>query len=447
MGKKERNLACAGVILALAVVGASGVCLWWKSEQVIVGGSRYQKGSSPLDLRDQDVSFAHYDNLRDQFPDREILWNVPFQKRHYENTVKKITLTSLAETDVEALTYLPELQYVDASNCFDYEAIQKLRETLPDCQVESYVAAAGQILPWDTEKLEIYQGEDDFQELLGRLPYLPKLREVFFQEPELKAEELKKLGETFPNVKFSWEKTLFRQTLSSETEELDISGMKYGSIEKIEAQTDYLPGLKKLIMCDTGLLNEDIAAFRERSRERFKVIWNVRIRDFELRTDALWFKPAAFSKEVRDCDMRNMAYCEDMLYVDMSGHYVRNIAWVKGTPHLKYLIVKNSPLRDIQPLRHAKELKLLDLSGNDLRDLRPLEDCTALEDLNISEIFGDLSPVENMTWLKHLRVSREEDIFAQKLPDTVINSFGWKQLQNYQDMLKVMEQPGPVVKK
>ena len=447
MRKQEKKLACAGVLLAVAIAGAAGGCLWWKSDQVFVDGHQYRDGTSQLDLRDRDVALSHYQKLREKFPDREILWNVPFQKRHYENNTKKITVTSLTEEDAEVLAYLTELSYVDASNCFDYEALKKLRELKPDCQVESCVAVAGQILPYDVTSLEISEGEDDFEELMARLPYLENLEEVSFTEPQLKAEELKILSETFPLIEFTWEKTLFRQRLSSQTEELDISGMKYTSVEAIEAQTDYLPGLKKLIMCDTGLFNEDIAAFRERSRDRFKVIWNVKIRDFDVRTDAVWFKPSAFSKEVRDCDMRSMKYCEDMLYVDMSRHYVKNIDWVKGTPHLKYLVVTDSPLRDIQALRYAKELKLLDLSGDDLRDLRPLMDCTALEDLTLAAVFSDLSPVGQMDWLKNLRISREESGLEQKLSNTAINGSSWKQLPNYKDMQKLMELPGPTPEK
>lgn len=448
MKKREKTLICIAAVLAIVIVLAAGICLLIKSNLTLVDGIRYPKGTSALDLRDREISFTHFQNLQEKFPGREILWNVPFQQRHYASDTKKITITSLTEQDVDALKYLPELSCVNAENCFDYEALEQLRKAFPDCRVESYVALAGQILPHDAKQLSIPEGEEDFEELMERLHYLPELETVSFTEPRLTAQELNRLRETYPNAVFQWSKNLFHQELSSDTEELDISGMKFESIREVEAQTDYLPGLKKLTMCDTELPNEDIAAFRERSRSRFQVIWNVKIRDFDLRTDAVWFKPSAFSKEVRDCDMRNMKYCEDMLYVDMSRHYVRNIDWVKGTPHLRYLVITGSPLRDIQPLRWAKELKFLDLSENDLRDLRPLQDCTALEDLNLSAVFADISPVSQMTWLKNLRISQDQSSLQNQLPDTAINAASWRQLQNYKDMLKVMEElPGPTLEK
>ena len=440
-------LTVTAVTLALAGAGFAGI-RYNRFQQVPVDGINYRKGSTPLDLRQETITLQHYLNLREAFPDRTILWNVPFQQRAYDCTTEKITITSLRKEDVEALTYLEQLQEIDASNCFDYEALALLRETLPDCRILSYVALDERILPWDTRTLEFQKGRGDFEELQRKLIYLPELETVRFEEPSMTAEELKRLQQLCPQVQFSWTKQLFGSLLSSDTEELDISGMKFESVEEIEAQTDFLPNLKTLTMCDTGLADAEIAAYRERSRSRFKVIWNVRIRDFDVRTDARWFYPAKFGKEVRDCDMRHLKYCEDMLYVDLSRMVVKNMDWAWGTPHLQYLVITESPLRDIQPLRTLKELKLLDLRKVDLRDMRPLADCTALEDLNVAGNYPDLETLGKMDWLHNLWVYGSEEELGAMLPDTVIHSSsreGWKQLENYKEMQKILQMQGPVL--
>ena len=445
MNKAGKILVSATVVVALAAAGVTGWKYWDESNTLLVDGVQYRRGTSLLDLREEEISLTHYRHLQEAFPGREILWSVPFQMRSYANDTEKITVTSLTKEDVKQLELLPELQYVDARNCFDYEALQALRAAKPRCIVDSCVAIAGKIYPYDTEKLEFAEGQEDFEELLRKLAYLPSLKEVHFTEPTLTPQELQELEKTFAEVTFTWDKTLFGKHLSRDTKTLDISGRKFKSIEDVKAQTDYLPELTKLTMCNTGLPYDDIAAFRERSS--FKVIFNVRIRDFDVRTDAVWFMPSKFGKEVRDCDMRNLKYCEDMQYVDLSRNVVKNIDWVRGTPHLKYLVIKESPLRDLQFLRDAKELRLLEISNTDLRELEPLQGCTALEDLNLSGFLGDISALREMDWLQNLWAIGGDSLKNQ-LPDTNIhgsNEGGWKQLKNYREMQELLEKRGPTL--
>ena len=441
MKKTGKILTAAAVTLTLTAGSAAGL-YFYSTQLVQVDGIPYRRGIQPLDLREEEISISHYENLQKAFPQRKILWTVPFQQRFYDNNVEKITVTSLSQEDAETLAYLPNLKQVDASNCFDYQALQLLRQLKPDCQVDSFVAVDGQILPWNTEKLEFSRGRGDFEELKEKLAYLPKLQRVAFREPHMTAEQLNALREAYPQIEFFWTQRLFGKLLNSEQRILDISGMKFEEIEEVEAQTDYLPKLQKLIMCDTGLDYEEIAAYRERSRQRFQVVFNVIVKNLDLRTDIVRFVPSELNVAPADHETRYLKYCEDLVYVDLSRCVVRNIDWAWGTPHLQYLIIKDSPLRDIQALRNLKELKLLELSKLDLRDMRPLQDCTALEDLMITGVSPDIGVLGRMTWLKNLWVNGGREELRSMLPNTAVHAEyegGWKDLPNYRTMQTILD--------
>ena len=447
MKKTGKILTAAAVTLTLTVGSAAGLYLY-STQLVKVDGIPYRKGNRPLDLREEAISAAHYEHLRKAFPQREILWKVPFQQRFYDSNVEKITVTSLSEADAEILAYLPELKQVDASNCFDYKGLQLLRQLKPDCQVDSFVAVDGQILPWNAETLELSKGRGNFEELMEKLAYLPKLQKVSLQEPRMTAKQLNDLRTAYPEVSFFWTQRLFGKLYNSDQRTLDISGMKFKSIEEVEAQTDYLPNLEKLIMCDSGLEYEDIAAYRERSRERFQVVFNVIIRNLNVRTDIVRFVPSELGTAPADHETRYLKYCEDLVYVDLSRCIVRNIDWAWGTPHLQYLIIKDSPLRDIQALRNLKELKLLELSKLDLRDMRPLQDCEALEDLMVTGVFPDIGVLGRMTWLKNLWVNGGRKELRTMLPHTAVHAegeSGWKDLPNYKRMQTIHDPQIPEI--
>ena len=444
------------VLLLAVVLGAvAGGYYWTVITYIKVDGIRYERNAAQLDLRGQKVSPEHHENLQKALPDCKILWDVPFQQGTCSSDTQKITVTAIAQEDIQQLRYLPDLQEVDATKCIDLPMVQKLQEAYPDLKVTYGVEIGGEILDMGTESLNLDAGEGDFTQLMDRLAYLPQMKSIYFEEPELTADELMQLQEAYPGIQMTWTKTVFGKPMSCDTEELDISGMQFASVEEIEKQANYLTGLKKLTMCDTGFANEDIAAFRERARGRYKVVWNLKIGQIMVRTDDTWFMPTKLHLDVKDRDVQNLKYCEDMICIDLGHNVIKNIDWLRGTPHVKYLIIADGPLREIDAIGTLKELKFLELFMTDIRDITPLLGCTALEDLNVARIPASLRPLSEMKWLKNLWmsggwVSREDEAFLrQELPNTRIDAAhhhnccgrGWRQIQNYYDMRDILGMP------
>ena len=99
----KKKLIAVLVIIALVLillVGGAVAYLWYQNNHIFVEGEAYPKASQQLDLREEDISFSHYESLRSQLPDCQILWNVPFQGGKYSNDSKSLTVSALTEQDI-----------------------------------------------------------------------------------------------------------------------------------------------------------------------------------------------------------------------------------------------------------------------------------------------------------------------------------------------------------
>ena len=72
--------ALLAVILILAIVlSIIGGAFLILSGNYLIDFRLYPKNAASMDLREEDVSIAHYEALHQKLPKCKILWNVPFQ--------------------------------------------------------------------------------------------------------------------------------------------------------------------------------------------------------------------------------------------------------------------------------------------------------------------------------------------------------------------------------
>lgn len=86
MRRKKNPLVTILVTLAVAVTLIAGgltAFIIYQNTHVFVENKAYPIRAQSLDLREEDISFAHYDSLHSLLPDCQILWNVPFQGGRY----------------------------------------------------------------------------------------------------------------------------------------------------------------------------------------------------------------------------------------------------------------------------------------------------------------------------------------------------------------------------
>ena len=448
------------LVLLLAVGGMVGYHVWYQGSHIFVEDAVYEKELTSLDLRGTGVSLDHYEAVRQQLPDCEIRYDLPFQGGFYADDTREITITSLTEEEVALLDYLPELEKVNAEGCTDYDQLLALQARRPSCEITYTVELYGKTYANDAKTLSFGSEQLDLQLLREALAYLPDMASITFDQPTVAAEELKALLADYPNIAITWEKDAFGVTYGSDATEIDLSGMEFASLEEVEQALVWFPNLEKVVLCNAGTgpkepFDDDaMAAFREKMRPEYKVVWSVYINGLEVRTDDTYFMPAKHSKVVTNFQVQKLKYCEDMICVDLGHMAIQDISFVEGMPHLKYFIIVDAPLMFIEPISTCKELIYLEFFWTWINDFTPLLECTAMQDLNVSRTNGDPMVFKEMTWLKNLWIDGNDLTDTEKkeleaaLPNTYIKycyglmaGNGWRLLQNYYDMRDLLGMP------
>lgn len=516
--KKKWTLLLIGCFLLIGI--ALGVFL---NYHVWAAGRFVPRSSVELDMRGEKLSVADFEKLREEIPECKITWDVPFQDSYCDSSTQTIQVSSLTEEDVLILDYLQDLTWLDAAQCTDYDALLAFQARRPECRVTYQVTLGGDVYPNDVtalhienpsaeeleEKLnfllevsevhlsgqlpdviEIQNLQDAFPEISFRwdvpfgdtildstareldfsekcidysdavalLRWFPALEKVNMRGCGLTDEEMMALAQRYPQCFFLWDMQIGEVTVSTDAEEIDISGQILQSTEEVEELLPYFPNLKKVIMCKCGLDDETMDALNKRY-EDIRFVWSVRIRYVYVRTDATYFYPFKFDRDmtVDSDDLYPLRYCTDMVCIDV-GHMwgVKDCEWAAFMPNLKYLILGETSVSDLTPLSNCKNLAFLELFTIPVTDYSPLLGCTGLEDLNLGKTYGDPAPIAQMTWLNNLwwsgvagthglPCSDAPDWLPEALPDTVVRfnlehptADGWRKLENYYGMRDFM---------
>ena len=102
------------LILVLLAGAGYGGWYWYRETHIFVEDAVYAKDSETLDLRGTGVSLEHYETVRQQLPDCEIRYDLPFQGKFYADDTTEITVTTPTAEEVALLDYLPNLHTVHA---------------------------------------------------------------------------------------------------------------------------------------------------------------------------------------------------------------------------------------------------------------------------------------------------------------------------------------------
>ncbi len=502
--------------IALLLVLLLGFSIFWVQSHIFVEKKPYPKNATYLDLTDKEISIEHYRQLQATLPGCEIDWMVPFQGQRYAENTKSLKIADITDAEMTILTYFPNLETVQAEGCRNYAQLQKLQTAYPGVKVTYTVPVDGKEYDQDTTAITIAnltaedaalldylprlaqvnaQGCTDYEQLAAlqanrpnvdvqysvtlfgqeysvgtttklelknpdvsqlveQLRHLTNVETVLMQEPEATGEELRQMMADFPNVHFAWEKTVLGKTYTSEDTEIDFSNMTL-TTDDVEKAMVYFPNAEKVIMSNCGIDNETMAAFRDKMRPEYKVVWTVIVTGQRVRTDDTIFHSSGRGVALIHEQSYDLFYCEDMIIVDVGHSMIKSIEWVRGMPNLKYLILADNWLRDISAISSCKNLIYLELFLNDyLKDITPLIECTALEDVSVADTYVDLKPFAQMPWLKNLwcnnckATEEERKLLTENLPNTHIEfdhgfttGGGWRQLQNYYDMRELMGLP------
>lgn len=251
MSKKLITVLCVIVlVLALVIAGATGF-LWYRNTHVFVEGKAYPVDAQTLDLRQETISQAHFDQLQELLPDCQIVWMVPFQGGSYDSLSTQIHLSTLTREDIALLkAYFPALKQVDASECREYSLLEELQQALPGVKVSYQVSLGSKSFAPDTTELALEEGDYDLDTLTQNLPHLPQVTAVTFLRTELTLEQVEQLRADFPEVEFNYTVTILELEQSDDTETIDLSAMESSDLEQTLSRLKMLPKLFAVELCD-----------------------------------------------------------------------------------------------------------------------------------------------------------------------------------------------------
>ena len=385
--------------------------------------------------------------LAERRPDCRVLCRIPLGGKTWTQDARRLFIRDGKAGEIlkklGALSHAEELTFL--GQLPSTRELNAIRERFPRVKLSWRVELAGKNLPHTQENLDLTCMEiGDVSALREKLLYFPYLKSLDFRGTPMEEKDRRLLKKYYPQVEMTWEADLDGVKAPADTEILDLSGHQQLTLQQVEAEAAYLPRLQKIILCDCGFQNEDLAALNQRLQP-VRVIWNVQAGGRNTRTDETYFAPNKWGLKMDNENIYNLRYCTDMICVDI-GHAkgVTNCQWAAFMPNLEFLILADSKVKDLTPLQNLKKLKFLELFLLPNQDLSPLLGCTALEDLNLCYIYADPKPIAEMTWLKRLWWSGcwpAKHLLEKKLPGTQKNfrtrsstGEGWREGHLYYEM-------------
>ena len=391
--------------------------------------------------------------------------DVSLDGESYSPLAAGLTLTGRGVTAgelSESLARLPEVRFVELRDAeFTASERRTLREEHPEVVFEWPVTILGEkYLSTETELS--FAGRPDLDdasltEIWEAAEEFPGLRTVDLTDCGLDNAALHALDEALGDVDVRWTIELYGVPVCTTDTQIDLSGRKVGDNgAAVEEALPLFSRLEKVVMCDCGVSNEDMDALNRR-HENVRFVWMVDVQWAAIRTDALYFTPYAASgvaQTHRRAGLKNLQYCPDLIALDVGHSHTRELGYLEGMPHLKYLIIVENYLTDMEAIGKLKELKWLEMFQCSVRshDLSPLVNCTSLEDLNICYVTipGDnvYETLRQMKWLKRIwcsgtRMTRAQlKSLREELPDCEIwcrtgdESTGstWRYSESYYEM-------------
>lgn len=399
------------------------------------------------------MSCTCYDALMSKSLERQDIaftWQVQVGDVTLLNTDTSLDLSGKtldAEALMQNLYYLPALTAVDITNTnIGAEDGAALEARYPNIAFLRTIDLFGVQVNTDATELDLTKASitDDTQ-LIDALSSLKNLTSCDLTGQTVSFETMDALKERYPLVTFTFSFVLFGQQFTPETTEINLQGQTFTSAEEVAAGLTHMPNLTLCDMCGTGLTNEQMAQLQTQF-PAVKFIWYVQVGAWQLRTDIVAFttqnreafpdNAATFGKEgntkLTDEDTAGLAYCTDLVYLDLSVNELTDLSFVKNMTKLRLLCVGKNDIKDISALAGLTELEYLELYTNPIADQAPLAGLTKLTHLNVARTgITDITMLSGMKQLKMLYILGNNKIsrdlvakLAEALPDCTIVSRG-----------------------
>ena len=406
------------------------------------------------------------ESLQEGMPDCAMSWALGLGGSWYDSGVTSLDISGTAPYYEELLSQLMWFRSLESvrlrSAVLTLEQQRSLLQAYPDVSF-AWPVAVGDVTLQDTAEALIFAQTNlaDPAPLEDAMDLLPALHAVDFTGSRVSAEDRIRFQQDHPEMEVTWSIPLLGAIYPSDVEMLDFSNIAFSDTEALEEAIPYLPALKQIDMCNTGLSNETLDELNRRL-ENVKIVWTVSFSSYTLRTDATYFCASAIGIDhpyITDRNAEVFRYLTDMVALDMGHMSIHDLSFVEYMPHLTYLIIAECPILDISPLAACKELKYLEMFHTDISDISPLLECPEMESLNLcytaisqKNAYETLMNIPKLgrLWYCHcpLNAKQREELQAAH-PDCILflieggepSGGSWRYDQRYYDMRDALHMP------
>lgn len=234
-------------------------------------------------------------------------------------------------------------------------------------------------------------------EELADLAKLPAGMTVKLLGKPLSIAQSEAISEAYPELAFSFRYSAKElglgeeeRLINSAVKELDLSGYPGIRRDVLEELLAHMPNLQKLVMCDCGFSDEEMADLRDAHPE-IEVVWRVYMGGgaYSLRTDDLVFSSMAGEGDLKPTliseDVQVLRYCRNLRALDLGHMQLEDISFLSDLPELRFLILADCPFTDMTEIGRLSHLTYLEIFMDyGVTTLEPISHLSNLRDLNIS---------------------------------------------------------------
>ena len=400
--------------------------------------------------------------------DLRFVWSIPSSAGAIDGNTETLDAAGLEAEEIERLTsLLPRLEAVDLrASALSAEQTDAFAAAHEELRTIYTVPLWGVAVPGDEEELRLGAGvSGDTGELADALGRLKKLKKLDLRDCELTPTQLARILPLCEGIETDYVIRLCGRIFTADCEEMDLSGCEIDDLGEVETAAELMPRLKKVIMSDCGIPDEEMDALDQR-HEDIRFVWTIYFSIYSLRTDATFFCAADVpalnydAPVLGDYQLYPIRYCRDLIALDLGHMWLVDLSFLYNMPKLQYLILVGARFRDMTPIGSLSELKYLEIFQTNPRDISPLLNCKKLEQLNMCYCSGfDLSPLKEMKQLKRLWYAGlgpyRGAALQEALPNTIVycpytdpdgsTGGGWREDEAYYEMRDVFAmyyQPG-----
>ena len=344
----------------------------------------------------------------------------------------------LGSGEIGKLDGYTALRVADLSGSENFEEIYAWSQAHPsvvvyyDVKLPTGETVGNRVTELDLSKLTGAQTD----EAIRCMSCLPKVARVELgsERSGFGFEDIRRLQEAFPQVRFSYAFTLYGHNFNITDTEIDLYHVPVDdNAEAVRQAMACMPKLTYVDLDSCGADYERLAEIRDEFPD-VKVVWRVWFGDaYSVRTDVekiLASKPSV-GGGLYIGNVEPLKYCTEVKYLDV-GHNedLATIDFVAYMPKLEVAILAMAKYTDLSPLANCKQLEYLEIQTTPVYDLSPLAGLTNLRHLNIcNTCVQDISPCYSLTKLERfwiggwVAVPREQvELMQQAAPDCMINT-------------------------